>query len=463
MLRPDLVSSRMKFFPLPTLAFLALALVGGTAAAQVTASGQEPAWLPDRQYREGAGILAGNLELHPGVATDFGYDSNFLRRASDESPMGSLQLRVSPSFSLTTLGAQRRADGAQPSVHFRLETGLTYHEFIPIRGGSQLDRDVLRAQRNIDGFVKFNLDLLPGQVWSGRLYGGLTRSIRPTQQAIVGTNFNRLLPGAGGELVYTPGGGLLDWRVGYEFSGTYFEKSTFSGLSSFRNEVQTRGRWRFLPRTALIYDGRFAAITYPTTALSKTGSHPVRTRLGVTGLVTPSFGALAMAGWGASFYSNDAQDFNSLIAQLELKWYLQPTLTTDPLKVNGLLSAVSVGFLRDFDDSLIGTYLEKDQGYVKVNYLFGGSFLVNAELAAGAVVFPNQDGPDYGQPTGWSDLRVDGRLFGEYRLKDWLGLDAQLDYVGYFSKTRLVFPNANGFDSLAYQQVSLFGGARVFW
>ena len=60
-------------------------------------------------------------------------------------------------------------------------------------------------------------------------------------------------------------------------------------------------------------------------------------------------------------------------------------------------------------------------------------------------------------------MRVDGRVFGEYRVKDWLGLDAQLDYIGYFSQTRLAFPNANGTDNLAYQQVSLFGGARVFW
>jgi len=445
------------------LAGLAMTAVSVTAEAQVTASGQEPAWLPDRQYREGAGILSGNFEMHPGVAADFGYDSNFMRRASDENPVGALQLRVSPSFSIATLGPQRRADGAQPSMNFRFETGLTYHEFIPIRGGTQLDRDVLRSQRNVDGFAKVNLDLQPGRVWSGRVYGGLTRSIRPTQQAIQGTNFNRLLPGAGAEVVYAPGSGLLDWRLGYEFSGTFFEKTEFSALSSFRNEVLTRGRWRFLPRTALIYDGRFAAISYPKTGFSKTGSHPVRTRLGATGLITPSFGALAMVGWGASFYSNDAQDFNSVIAQLELKWYLQPSTTTDPLRVNPLLSAVSVGFLRDFDDSLIGTYLEKDQAFVKFNYLFGGSFLLNADLAAGAVVFPVQDNPDYGHPAGWTDMRVDGRLFGEYRAKDWLGLDAQLDYIGYFSQTRLAFPNANGTDNLAYQQFSLFGGARVFW
>lgn len=450
-------------FSLLLSALLGFATLSGSASAQVTAGTQEPAWLPDRKYREGAGILAGDFELHPGAAIDFGYDSNFMRRASDERPVGSLQLRVSPSFSASTLGPQRRADGVRPTVNFRVDSGLTYHEFIPIRGGTQVDRDALRGNRNVDGFLNLNLDLLPGQTWSGRVYAGLTRSIRPTQQASVTSNFNRLMPGVGANLSYAPGSGLLDWQLGYEFGGTFFEKSEFSQLSSFRNDVTTRGRWRFLPRTALLYDGRFSFITYPKQELGKTSSTPVRTRFGMTGLITPTFGAQAMLGWGASFYSSDPQDFNGLIGQMEVKWYLQPTTTSDPLRVNSLLPGVSVGFLRDFDDSLIGTYIERDQGYAKLNYLLGGNILLNAELAAGAVVYPNQDNPDRGNPNGWTDFRMDARTFGEYRLRDWIGLTAELNWVGYFSSTKLTFPTATGTDSLAFQQFSAFGGARVFW
>jgi hypothetical protein len=79
------------------------------------------------------------------------------------------------------------------------------------------------------------------------------------------------------------------------------------------------------------------------------------------------------------------------------------------------------------------------------------------------VVFPKQDVPDYGQPDGWTDLRVDGKLFGEYRAKDWLGVNAEVNYTGYFSKTKLLFPDATGLDSLAYQQIAAFAGLRVFW
>jgi hypothetical protein len=446
-------------------AFILASLVGARASAQ------EPAWLPDRSYREGPGILVGNFELHPGVGVDFGYDSNYFHRnassdaTKDEDVIGALRLRASPSFSVATLGAQRRADGQQPSVGFRFEIGATYNEFIPV-SGSQGGRDALRKQRNVDGTARIGLDILPGRPWSGRIYGALTRAIRPTQEGLPGTNFNRLLPGGGAELVWTPGSGMLDWRLGDEVSATIFESGDFSSLNSIRNDVFTRGRWRFLPRTAMVYDGKFTYMTYPkgsSSSLNKTSSHPVRARIGATGLITPSFGVLAMIGWGASFYSSNTHDFNSVLAQAELKWYLTPSQTLDPMKVNPLLSGISVGFVRDFEDSFLGTYLEKDQGYINFNYLFGGTFLLVANVAVGAVVFPKQVNPDLGQPDGWTDLRVDGKLFAEYRVKDWLGIDAEVNYTGYFSKVALAFPSVPGNDPLAYQQVAAFAGLRVFW
>ena len=47
---------------------------------------------------------------------------------------------------------------------------------------------------------------------------------------------------------HTAGGGLLDWRLGYQFSGTFFESGNFTQLSNLQNQIETRGRWRFLPR-----------------------------------------------------------------------------------------------------------------------------------------------------------------------------------------------------------------------
>ncbi len=443
---------------LPIAAGLAACMLLGT-----TAGAQEPVWLGDRQYREGAGFLFGDFELHPGVAVDFGYDSNFFHREATEDPIGALRLRVSPSFSIATLGAQRRGDAPPPQFGFRLDTGVTYNEFIPV-SGSELGQANLQENRHLSGFARLNLDILQGETWSGRVFGGVTRAVRPTNEGLAADSFNRIAPDAGVELVWTPGSGLLDWRLGYAFGGTFFEDGDFSGLNNLQNDVTTRGRWRFLPRTALIYDARIGFVSYPsaTGATAKTNSNPLRTRVGVNGLITPSFGALAMVGWGASFYSGQDEDFDSVIAQAELKWFFTPAATSDPMKVSPLLSGLAVGFARDFQDSYLGTYAEKDQGYVRFNYLFGGAFLLLAEAAAGAVVFPAQSNPDFGQPAGWTDFRVDGRLFGEYRVKDYVGIDAELSYTGYFSSTALAFPNVTGLDRLAYQNIAAFVGARWF-
>jgi len=438
-----------------------LAILTFQTAGPAQAS-DESLWLRDRKYREGAGFRVGDFELHPGVGAEFGYDSNYFRRASDEDPIGSLQLRISPSFSVATLGPQRRGEGPPPSVDFRADIRATYHEFFPV-SGSDAGQERLQEQRNVSGEVNLALDILPQRTWSGHIGGGLGRTVRATDEGDLTDSFNRLLPYAKAELVWTPNSGLLDWRLGYNFEGTFFESGSFSDLNHFENAIITRGRWRFLPRTALLYDLSLGFITYPSD-MFKTSSHPLRARLGVNGLITSSFALLAMVGWGASFYTGDSavvQDFDSVIGQLELKWYLTAQPATDPTKVSGAQSSISVGFVREFQDSYLGTYLERDRGYAKFNYLIGGVFLIAVQGGAGAVLFPNIHQP--AQANAWTDARADAELLAEYRIKDWLGVNADVAWTGYFSGTRLALPKYPGYlDNLAFQNVRAFLGVRWF-
>ncbi len=446
---------------------VAVTAVGLTFLLPTLAEAQDQTWLSDRRYREGAGFQVGDFELHPGIGAEIGYDSNWFLRDSSENPVGAVAIRVSPSFAVSTLSEARRGDAPPPTVGFRFEVGGSYNEYIPV-SGPEADQDRLQDNRNFGGSAKVNLDILPGREWGGRVFGGITRTILPTNQGDVNISFNRLLPEAGAELRWAPNSGLLDWSLGYTFSGTFFESGDFSGLNNFRNDILTRGRWRFLPRTALMYDASLGFITYPdasASAASKTDSHPLRARIGINGLVTPSFGVLGLVGWGASFYSDEQDhDFDSVLAQAELKWYLTPAPSADPMSVTGSLSYVAVGFIRDFADSFIGTYLERDQGYARFSYLFSGKFVLVAEVRGGAVVFPRQDRVDFGPDAtpGWTDAQVDGKLFGEWRIKDWLGVNADVNYTGYFSGTTLQPPGQPG-NPLAFQRVTAYAGVRAFW
>src|SRR5262249_42422498 len=116
-----------------------IGLVGGLTLIPAISAAQDQPWLQDRKFTQGIGIRTGDLELHPGAAAEFGYDSNFLHRDDgenkDEHPIQSLRLRITPSFSMDTLGPQRREvtpDAPPPTVEFHGAISATYNEFFPI-------------------------------------------------------------------------------------------------------------------------------------------------------------------------------------------------------------------------------------------------------------------------------------------------------------------------------------------
>lgn len=440
-----------------------LAAVCALTAIPAVAKAQEQPWLRDRAYTEGIGYRAGDFEIHPGLAAEFGYDSNYLHR---EDPAGSLRLRITPSLSLSTLGKQRREPGGgpPPDIEFRAGFSATYNEFFPVTSGQET---AIREQRNIAGKLDLNLSILPSRPWSVNLNGTLAHIPRPSPSGVKGAldggteanTFNQYLARLGGELIWTPGSGLFDWRLGYQFTATVLPD--YGSNTNFDHQIQTRGRWRFLPRTALMYDARFDFINYPNALPGgKTDSHPVRAQIGVNGLVTSSFALMALAGWGASFYSPTPQDdFNSVIGQVELKWFITPNPSTDPAGAGLALSTLSVGFIRDFQDSEIGTYVERDRGYATLSYFFGGRFLVLVDGGVGPMVYPRIPGLKVVNP--FTDIRVDASLFGEYRIKSAYGINATLRYGQNVSNTSVENPDGTGTqDELRWQEFEVYLGAR---
>src|SRR5579872_5350549 len=93
-------------------------LVSRAASAQTLLSQPDsPQWLKDRRYAEGIGVRAGDLEVHPGIAGEGGYDSNWFLRSDKQNVANgpptapvipALEFRITPSLYLSTISAQRR-------------------------------------------------------------------------------------------------------------------------------------------------------------------------------------------------------------------------------------------------------------------------------------------------------------------------------------------------------------------
>src|SRR5262249_45004518 len=160
------------------------------------------------------------------------------------TPLQSLRLRLTPSLSFSTLGAQRKETApstSQPTVEFRGGLSLTYNEFIPLN--SDGTSTSISKQRNFSGALDLALAILPGRPWSGLLSASISRILQPGNE---GTDLslssqgtlNRDVPKVGAELIWTPGAGLFEWRLGYQFSGALFEDSAVSNLTNLQNTVE---------------------------------------------------------------------------------------------------------------------------------------------------------------------------------------------------------------------------------
>jgi hypothetical protein len=418
-----------------------------------------PAWLQDRRYNEGIGVRAGDLELHPGIAGEAGYDSNYLMRSSTQNVsngpptapvLPSLEFRITPSLYLSTLGPQRReGDNELPApIAFRAGFNLTYREFVGLSSASVsgTSGNDISEQRNASGAADARLDILPQRPVGVGVFANYSRAILPnTINSNPDVSFNQDLVGGGAEFILQPGAGTLDWRFGYQVHATLFETDIGSPYANLVHEAYTRGRWKFRPRTALIYDATLRFFDYlhaeQATPVGLDNSQPVRARIGLEGLITDRFALLAMAGWGASFYDTtnnpNIPQFDSVIAQDEIRWFLAASPGIAAATDVGLaLSSIALGYTRDFQNSYLGGFYTQDRGYLKFYYLFAGRAVLSLEGGVAAIEYPNifwADGRE--RAASFSDLRADATAFGEYRFTNTLGLNATVRYTVNASNT----------------------------
>ncbi len=442
------------------------------------AAAQSRPWVSDRAIGEGIGIRAGDFELHPGVAGELGYDSNYFQRAGTTGPLylvdspvyAAYRLRITPSLTLSTIGTQRKTgdspSSAPPQFTFRSSLFASYNELFA--AGNSYD---FSTQRHIDGGANLSFQVLPQRPVSFDGSGSFTRSVSPSNDPAVVNAWNRDIVGVGAGATWRPGGGMFDWRLGYGLTYNYFESDNYRILNNLNQNIGTSGRFKFLPRTAFIFDSSAAFIRYLNDGALRNSGDIVQARLGINGLVTNSFSMLAMVGWAATFFEPTAtprvlSNYDSVVGQAELDWYILPQPKLQPGDATVGLSVIGIGYTRDVAPSYLADYYRRDRAYAKASYFVGGRFLVDFQGGYSRITHPPFMLRNTTFTTDHAENRVDAQLFTEYRTSDSVGINATFRYDG--SLTHVVLP-FNGFgasqpynDDLAFSRFQLWLGVRWF-
>lgn len=458
----------------------ALAALFLTSTLSLVASAQEQPWVEDPDVGAGEGFVLGELELHPSFAAELGYDSNYLRRGTgdldengDQLPIiETLRLRLTPSLRINTK-AVRRSETARPLYRFKLNSVASagYSIFIPLEETDEFD-----GRSRIGGGVGAGFELFPEHVVTWDVSAAYRHTVDPSSVATGDFDFDRHTLAAGTGVTWRPGGGLFEWRLGYDFLGTYFSEGGYDAFNNHKHTVGTKGRWRFLPRTALLYDAAYRYIDYTNDEASQNGrtdGETIRSRLGVGGLITTQIAFRVMGGWAASFYKAragvDPQNYDGPVGNAEIKWFISPKQAETTLH----LSSVALGYEHDYAHSYLGPFYTSDRGYLNFRYFLGGAVVTSLEGYLAYITYPDFEVTPGGETqSDVSETRIGAKLFAEYRPASNIGINTTIAYDQNISDDEFELAPGDpapgqeedlSQDALRYRRFHAFIGGRVFW
>jgi hypothetical protein len=452
--------------------FSAVALT--VATASFVAAAQPRPWIGERRYGEGIGIRTGDFEWHPGIAAEAGYDSNYFQRSGDNYADGAdypivdvWRLRITPSLTFSTLGTRRQPVGnamAAPKLRFGSQLFLSYNRIM--EAGDH--EGALPDNQSLDAGAGLRLDAFPSQPVGFDFSADYLRTVEPSNNTEEVFAWNRDSVRLGAGVNWRPLRDVFAWRLGYELDYYFFEENTFSYLDNVHHNIDTRGSFRFLPRTVLIYDARYTFIDYTSQTTNKNDGQAIRSRLGINSLVTSRFGVLGLVGWTSSFYEASGNpivhNYDSMTGQGEVTYFLHPQPQLRPGDAIVGLSTIAAGVVRDFGNSYLADYFARTRAYAKFAYFIGREAIVDLQVG-----YTNIKNPSFqangGRIGRTSQNRVDAQLFAEYRVTETVGVNSTLRADTSLNDTVVRIPaaNAQGFtDNLAYTRYQAWLGVRWF-
>jgi len=208
----------------------------------------------------------------------------------------------------------------------------------------------------------------------------------------------------GARVAFRPGGGAIEAGLGYTFGIESYELHSAGDLGSSCTDSSCNGalygdfdsqthrfaldaRWKFFPKTAIVFDSSFELREYSTTVDSMGNvinrpSDPFLVEAGLAGLITEKV-RLVLKGGYSNTLSQSGDTFSGPVAQLEAGW--------DPSET----ASITAGALRTVQP-VSGTYGWYDdwRGYLSARVALGGRFALSGSANLDILFFANSDRQD---------------------------------------------------------------------
>ncbi len=365
---------------------------------------------------DAVGFKIGEGRLHPFLDVDSRFDSavGFFNRDASGNPVPSPEL-------VFTFRGGTRFDLSNDSTNVGLLASLEYLLFSGLLSPSS--RSLSRLQANASVETAFNTD---GAV-EVQIGDGFVRSDR-TQNPVLGVGVLSLFNDAHLAVPIHPGGRALEItpRVGWgvEFfdplltgnvsgcqAGDITCNPTTLGKMNYSNlAFGLAGRYKFLPKTAVVLDSSFDYRFYWDPTSTNPQSKVLHVQAGLNGLISPRISLTLMAGVAHDFGSSNA---TGPIGQLQFS-YIPTDFTT-----------LSIGYVRNVLPTPVFGSFADDRGYLTAKVAFlNGRLSLNGTASVDYFSFYAVPATAGGTGTGRNDLLFALNVGPTFSITSWFDVGA---------------------------------------
>jgi hypothetical protein len=354
-------------------------------------------------FARGLGIKAGEGRLHPAVELDLVYDNNVGYFSTD--PVGDLILRIRPGLTLSF-----------PSkvVSIELTGKVGYDYFFGVEDAKTTDLSSVQGEAQLA--VGFNPE---GQL-SFFVEDRFLRTGDPQYTSLAG-RFDRTTNEVRGHAQYKPGGEAMIFDLAYGFYLDWFDQGAgfnSDDFNSFSHRIFFSGKWKFLPKTALVLDFDSDLRRYPHGTAVNLDTNAIRINVGMLGQITPTIAVTVKVGFGDTLMptrtSYTGSDYRSVIGLAEVAYRSGTTF-------------IQGGYTRNFQPVVLFGYFSQDRIYAKLRQQIVGKIGLVADFSFDHLAYGTPVQAAAAARGDRTDNVIYGTLGVAYMITDWLDIGAAYD------------------------------------